>query len=110
MKKTFKDNPALQFISGAADPEEPETEKDTGAAPTVNAAEDLEDLRRHAPEGYKVDPRLIEKRTHRLQVVLQPSLYKKVKAAAKAKKVSVNDYIHRLLEQAVKEENNTERK
>ena len=40
-------------------------------------------------------------RSKRLQLLLQPSLYDQVKDMAKAKGYSVNDLIHRLLEQAV---------
>jgi len=54
-----------------------------------------------APEGYKVNPMYIETRSKRLQVVLQPSLYEKVKAAADAQGVKVNSYIHAVLEKAV---------
>lgn len=88
-KKSFKDNPALQFISTA----EPEEQEQTPAKTTDKA-----------PEGYKVNPLYIETKSRRLQLVLQPSLYEKVKATAKAKKLSVNEYIHQLLEEATREE------
>lgn len=88
-KKSFKDNPALQFISTA----EPEEQEQTPAKTTGKA-----------PEGYKVNPLYIETKSRRLQLVLQPSLYEKVKATAKAKKLSVNEYIHQLLEEATREE------
>lgn len=85
-KKTFinRDNPALNFISTAGQ----ET-----AAPAP--------AERKAPEGYKLNPEYIEKKTRRLQLVLQPSLYAKVKARAEAEETSVNDYIHSVLEAAV---------
>lgn len=83
-KKTFinRDNPALNFIS-------------TAGQETAAPAE------RKAPEGYKLNPEYIEKKTRRLQLVLQPSLYAKVKARAEAEETSVNDYIHSVLEAAV---------
>lgn len=87
-KKSFKAdlNPAMQFIST---PTEDEREVTTATAP--------------APEGYKVNPLYIEKRSKRLQLLIQPSLYDKIKAQADAEGCSVNDLIHRVLEDAVKD-------
>ena len=84
-KKTFKAdfNPAMQFIS----------------TPTETEA-----TREEAPEGYKVNPLYIEKRSKRLQLLVQPSLYDKIKAQADGEGCSVNDFIHRVLEEAVKGE------
>lgn len=88
-KKSFKTdlNPAMQFISTPAEDERETTPR-------------TED----APEGYKVNPLYIEKRSKRLQLLVQPSLYDKVKAQADREGCSVNDYIHRILEDAVKGE------
>lgn len=88
-KKSFKAdlNPAMQFISTPA--EEREADATTVTAP--------------APEGYKVNPLYIEKRSKRLQLLVQPSLYDKIKAQADGEGCSVNDFIHRVLEDAVKE-------
>lgn len=91
-KKSFKAelNPAMQFISTPAE------ETTTGVGEGVASTKD-------APEGYKVNPLYIEKRSKRLQLLVQPSLYDKVKAQAETEGCSVNDYIHRVLEEAVKE-------
>ena len=87
-KKSFiEDNPALQFISST----EPLTERKPTPA-------------EKPPEGYKLNPMFIETKTRRVQIVLQPSLYERVKAAAKAKGVSVNEYIHNVLDVATREE------
>lgn len=82
-KKNFIDNPALRFISEPEPDPRPETK---------------------APEGYKLNPIYVEKRSRRLQLVLQPSLYERVKATAAAAGQSVNDYIHDLLDKATREE------
>lgn len=89
-KKSFKAelNPAMQFISTPT--EETETK---GNAPRA----------KEAPEGYKVNPLYIEKRSKRLQLLVQPRLYNKIKAQADAEGCSVNDFIHRVLEDAVSE-------
>lgn len=90
-KKTFlQDNPALQFIS-TADTEAEELE--------AAATKPLK-----APEGYKLNPMFIEKKTKRLQLVLQPSLYEKVKSRADKAGLSVNEYIHQTLAEATREE------
>ena len=57
-----------------------------------------------APEGYKLNPLYVETKSKRVQLVLQPSLYTKVKAAADAEGISFNEYCHRLLEEATREE------
>lgn len=92
-KKSFKAelNPAMQFISTPAE------ETTTGAGEGVASTKD-------APEGYKVNPLYIEKRSKRLQLLVQPSLYDKVKAQAETEGCSVNDYIHRVLEEALRGE------
>ncbi|HFI0131809.1 hypothetical protein NF419_10735 [Streptococcus suis] len=82
-KKDFSSiaNPALQFISS---PEKQDPKKET------------------APEGYKVNPAYIEKKSRRLQLLMQPSLYDLLKTRAVEEGTSVNNLIHELLEEAVK--------
>lgn len=87
-KKSFKNNPALQFISAA---EEPETVPERVEQNT-------------APDGYKVNPLYIEKRSKRVQLVLQPSLFSRVKAKAESKGLSLNEYVHQILDEATREE------
>ena len=82
-KKDFSSiaNPALQFISNQ-DTEQPKKET--------------------APEGYKVNPEYIEKKSRRVQLLMQPSLYDLLKTRAVEEGTSVNNLIHELLEKAVK--------
>lgn len=84
-KKSFKDNlnPAMQFIST---PVEEKPQIDT------------------PPEGYKVNPLYIEKKSKRLQLLIQPSLYGKIKARADREGRSVNELIHSILEDETREE------
>ena len=104
-KKSFvAGNPALQFISehkeetvtpAVKEPTEPVKEKvDIAAASRAEAV----------PEGFKPNPLYIEKKTRRLQMLMQPSLHAKVKEAADEAGLSVNDYIHRVLEEKLKGE------
>ena len=85
-KKSFKDNPALQFIST--------TEEEPLTAATTEKP----------PKGYKVNPLYVETKSRRLQLILQPSLYARVKAQAKAEGISVNECCHRILDEATGKE------
>ena len=78
-KKSFKDsiNPAMNFISQEGIDR---TEGETTAKRTAKA-----------PEGYKLNPLYVETKSRRLQLVLQPSLYDRVKAGAAAAGLSVNE-------------------
>lgn len=84
MKKSYIDsieNPAELFIT-----------KPAGEDHEQAAAE-------KPPRGYKVNPGYIETRSKRVQLLMQPSLYKKLSKAAKKQKRSVNDLIHTILEE-----------
>lgn len=89
-KKSFKDdlNPALQFISSA----------------TEETFEARAEARETAPAGYKADPRYIETKSKRLQLLIQPSLLESLKKTAKAEGRSVNDLVHTILVEALREE------
>ncbi len=94
-KKTFiEDNPALQFISTD------ETETRPPEQKTIALPQPTE----KPPKGYKLNPLFIETKSRRLQLILQPSLYERVKAGAAAAGLSVNEYIHQILDNATREE------
>lgn len=90
-KKTFKanlegiENPALQFISGV-----------------LNGIEKTEITQKEnaVPERFKIVP---EAKSRRLQLLLQPSLYTRIKAKAKEERASVNETIHNILNDALRE-------
>lgn len=52
----------------------------------------------NAPEGYKVNPLFIEKRSKRIQLIMQPSVFERAKAKAEQNDKSFNDYVHSLIE------------
>lgn len=58
------------------------------------------------PEGMKLNPeyieKYIEKRTKRVQLVFQPSIYEAAKVRAIELGTSLNDYIHQLIEADLK--------
>jgi len=95
-KKNFKDNPALQFISAA----ETETQPPEKKTKTITLPQPTE----KPPEGYKLNPLYVETKSRRLQLVLQPSLYERVRAGAAAAGLSVNEYCHQILDEATREE------
>ena len=111
-KKSFagNDNPALAFISS----QEPEQAEGTPATTRGNlrqpAAKDTPlqaGTSAHvkttdAPEGYKANPLFVETKSRRLQLLVQPSIYEALKEGAKAEGRSVNDYVHTILEKAVR--------
>lgn len=92
-KKTFKsnlekiENPALQFISNATNKEQ--------------TKEKEQDVHASSPEGYKLVP---EAKSKRLQLLMQPSLYSKIKEKAEETGTSVNDTIHSILSEAIRGE------
>lgn len=92
-KKSYKDQlqkSASQFVSTDSPDETP-------ATPTGQARP------KEAPEGYKINPEYIEKKTRRVQLLMKPSLYEQVKARADETGDSVNEYIHTILEQVIEE-------
>ena len=109
--KNFLDNPALKFINI---PQEQETAAVTAEPEPIQEAESqnvpeqvqesqtrLDELRAIIPEGYKLE-KIIERRTKRIQLVIEPSLYDKLKAAAMRSGVSVNEYAIQALNAKIK--------
>ena len=97
-KKNFLNNPALKFISLPQ-------EQDTATAPAEPEQQNrLDELQTIIPEGYKLE-KITEKRTKRIQLVIEPSLYDKLKTAAGAAGVSVNEYAIQALNEKIKGDN-----
>lgn len=94
-KKSFKDiqGAAAMFISDPAPavPAEP-------AAPAQATTGTVT-----PPQGYRVNHAVIETKSKRVQLLMQPTLHARIKAAADAQGLSFNDLVHRILEDAVKE-------
>jgi len=105
MSKKFDINPAelwLNAETAAERPTEaPEPEEAKIPAQTVNAPETAAE---RAQEPFKPHREPKENKTRRVQLVLRPSLYERLKEEAAAADLSVNDYIHQLLESALKGE------
>lgn len=91
-KKSFKDNPALRLIS-APDEDSQEHEEQISISETIVKA----------PEGYKINPVYVETKSRRLQLILQPSLFERVKSGANTSGLSVNEYVHQILDNATRQ-------
>ena len=81
-KKSFKDNPALHFITRPA------------AAPKAEPAPAAE-----AP--LKPNPLYLETKSKRVQLLMQPSLHARLKDLAAGRGQSLNDLVHTLLSEWV---------
>jgi len=96
-KKTFKNelNPALQFIS---------TESETSQTQKNQKTQKNQENQNPDPNPVpmKRNPLYIETKSKRFQMLMQPSLYDKLKDMADRKNISLNLLIHTLLEQSVK--------
>ncbi len=112
-KKSFTDNPAEQFISSIREEKEVpqvevtyeskmESKKESIEESAPSPANAIAPSKFQVPEGYKLDPRFIEKRTKRVNLLMQPSLYEKIQAKASQEKKSVNDFIHSYMEELLK--------
>jgi len=93
--KSFKKekNPALQFISSQA---ENKIQADN------EISNDNQEQEINAEVPMKRNPLYIETKSKRVQLLMQPSLYSRLKEIAVQKGTSVNDLIHTVLEQSAK--------
>lgn len=96
-KKDFKStNPAMSFISAesieAVDGKKPKARKTT----TTKGKKKEE----KAPAGYKPNPEYVETKSKRVQLLVQPSLYSDAKELSKKLGISLNDFIHRAVQEA----------
>lgn len=117
-KKSFTDNPALKFLSTLdTEPEEitPPTAEPTAKQPKAKPQKETEQSRLDelrglipegfiVPEGYTLTP-IKERRTKRIQLVIEPSLYEKLKAAAGKAGISLNEYSIQALNEKIAKEN-----
>ena len=97
-KKSFKDdlNPAMNFIT-------PDSKKQAEKTSPEGKIKNITEIRNNAPEGYKVNPLYIETRSKRLQILIQPSIYEKIKDRAATEGVSVNEVINSIFIKAFEE-------
>lgn len=107
MKKTFKNNPAMQFLSDAeVEPVEIDSvELQEEDIPTIEFGDEVlmtdTGIPIRVPDGYKVNDLFVEKKTKRVNLLMRPSVYEKITDIAKKDGLSVNEFIHRLVEKEI---------
>ena len=87
MKKQPIKNPAFAFTP------QPQTEEPAEAPQPQEAETETQPAARitKAPKGYKINTEFLEVKSQRVQLVLQPSVVKRLKKAAARKKLSMNE-------------------
>lgn len=91
-KKTFKDNPALNFISSPTPPSSRprRTKVALEVVPATKAA--------GAAVAASPDTRLGETKSQRVQLLMRPGLHQRLTEAARNQGRSLNDLIHTVLD------------
>ena len=84
-KKSFKTNPAMQFISAAE--EEPIAPQQEEQPEGVTS-----------PKGYML---VKEMKTERVQLLIRPTTKAQIKQEAAAKGISLNDLVNQILEEHI---------
>lgn len=56
---------------------------------------------RNIPQGYKPNPIYVETKSKRLQLLMQPSLYTRLKNRADAMHTSINDLVNTILKNSL---------
>ena len=88
MSKSFKnDNPAMAFISVKG------PGKERGESTSMNGEA--------PPVGYRLDPRYVEVKSKKFGILLQPSVFERLKAIAEADHISVNEAINEAIKQFI---------
>jgi len=85
-KKSFKDNPALHFITRPGAAVKPKPDPAAGSAPV------------------KLNPLYVETKSKRVQLLMRPSLHARLRAMAEAGGQSFNDLVHTLLERQTQDD------
>lgn len=92
--KNFKGNPAMLFMGEEtleeADSPEKKPAKNNGKAETSTGRE-------KAPEGYRLNPKYVEVKSKRVQLLVPPRVHEAVKAKAEAEGISTNEAINEAL-------------
>jgi predicted HicB family RNase H-like nuclease len=95
-RKDFtKNNPAMAYITPQQEMEA--IGQDTKDRPKKQLETKTETTPEEPPKGYKLNPQYIEKKSQRVNLLIQPSVLKRLKKMAKKNKVSVNEQIHQII-------------
>ena len=90
-KKSFRDNPALQFMSRA---EEVSREEKSVAAAEVKEMHQVKEI----ANSFRAVPMAFEAKSKRFNMLIRPSVFANLKQMAENKGTSVNDLINTIVE------------
>jgi len=97
-KKSFRDNPALQFVSRAEKEVSRETVEEK--IPETKEAKEIKEIR-EIVENFKITPITFEAKSKRFNMLIRPSVYINLKKLAQIQGTSVNDLINKIVENYV---------
>jgi len=90
-KKSFKHEPALQFISSAPDVTESESSE--------NPSDSVSSIKATAPLALKINNHVyLETKSKRFNMLIRPTLFEQLQGMAKERNTSVNELIHSILD------------
>lgn len=94
MKKSFKNNAAMQFISAAEEPQK--EEKEEKLTPQGAGSDEPADV----PNGYKL---VKASKSIRMQLLVRPRTKEALVKMAEGNNLSVNEVVNRILETYIEE-------
>ena len=99
-KKSFKDNPALQFMSRAEDLSNEAREKKREEKAEVAEVVEIKEVKeaRMVMNDFLSAPVAFEAKSKRFNMLIRPSTYEKLKKIAEYRCTSVNDLINTIVE------------
>ena len=105
-RKSFRDNPALQFVSKVESERNVETRE---VKDIVNSSKKIEnifarDLGSHE-KNSKYMSKVFETKSKRFNMLIRPSVFAHLKKDAEIKGTSVNDLMHKIFETYIENDN-----
>lgn len=102
-KKSFKDNPALQFMSRAEEVNrEAKEEKVEEKVPEVREIKEV----REVVSNFRAAPLIFETKSKRFNMLIRPSIYASLKEMSMNRGTSVNDLINTIVESYIENQGN----
>ncbi len=107
-KKSFRNSPAMQFLSVSDNEDTTQNTAEPTPAPaeiskTPTPAEEPTPV--YTPQStvpMKRNPEYIETRSKRVQLLMQPSLHDGLRKLAQQKDMSLNDLVHHVMQEYLK--------
>ncbi len=96
--KTAKKDQTKAPVKGKVKEAAAET-KDTQEAVIKATPQQIENV----PEGFKLNPLYIEVKSKRVQLLMQPSLFKALKEKSLSLELSFNEYVHQILAKSIED-------